>query len=252
MSTAEIETQIETPERAFLVREYAAEFGTAKGRTIDVRIVPYGETATVADGFGGVPRGVPYQEEWMPGVFSHQVNAANRVLANVEHQQGIGGIVGHGIALREATDGFHGSFKAHETPDGDKALMLVNEGVFSGVSLEALPVKNVRSTNGIVQRVKANLRGIAFCREGAFAGSQVLAVREAHLVVDELDESLLPRELDPEIVERCRRLGIVLPQRYQAHPDEPDTSAQTDTSEAAPASDVTSTSEERDGRDQAE
>lgn len=247
MSTTQIDLDqtdhTETPERAFLVRTYAAQFDTAKGRTIDVRIVPYGQTATSTDGFGGVARGVPYQEEWMPGVFAHQVNAANRVLANVEHQPGIGGIVGHGIALREAPDGFHGSFKAHETPDGDKALMLVNEGVFSGVSLEAHPVKNVRSARGIVQRVKANLRAIAFCRESAFVGAQVLAVREAHVVVDEIDEELLPVEIDPETIERCRRLGIALPQRYQAQPAE-DTPDDSGTPETAPASDVTPISEE--------
>lgn len=244
MSTVEDEmTETETPERAFLVRTFDAEFGVAKGRTIDVRIVPYGQTATVADGFGGVARGVPYQEEWMPGVFAHQLNAANRVLANVEHEMGIRGIVGHGVELREASDGFHGSFKAHDTPDGDKALMLVNEGVFSGVSLEARPVKNVRSAKGIVQRIKANLRAIAFCRDAQYPGAQVLAVREAQ-IVDEIDASLLPSELSPEIVDRCRRLGIALPQRYQAHPVESDTPVDPGTSEAAPVESTNNSMEE--------
>ena len=61
------------------------------GRTVDVRIVPYGRTARVSDG------GPLYEEQWMPGVFAHQVNAANRVLANFEHQSGIGGVVGHEV-----------------------------------------------------------------------------------------------------------------------------------------------------------
>jgi hypothetical protein len=46
----------------------------------------------------------------------HQVRAANRVLVNFEHQQGIGGIVGHGLDASRASDGFYGSFKIHETP----------------------------------------------------------------------------------------------------------------------------------------
>jgi HK97 family phage prohead protease len=231
MSETEIQGETETAERPFLVRAYEADVAVGAGRTIDVRIVPYGETATVADGFGGVARGVPYEEEWLPGVFNHQLNAAHRVLANVEHERGIRGIVGHGTALREAADGFHGSFKAHDNADGDKALMLVNEDVFSGVSLEAIPVRNVRSTRGVVQRVKANLRGIAFCRQGAFAGAQVLAVREAHRVVDEIDPELLPIDIDPETVARCRRLGIALPQRLQAHPAETGTPAKSGTPE---------------------
>ena len=56
----------------------------------------------------------------------------------------------------------------------------------------------------------------------------MLAVREAPQIAEELQ----PIDLDPELVERCRRLGIDLPQRYQAHPDETDTPAETGTSES--------------------
>lgn len=202
-----------------LRRTFAAELTAGDGRTVDVRIVPYGQTARVSDG------GPAYEEEWMPGVFSHQLNAANRVLANFEHERGIGGVVGHGLALREASDGFHGSFRLHPTADGDKALMLVQEGVLDGVSLEAFPVKNVRTATGVMQRVKANLRAIALCRTPAFADARVLAIREEIT----FDEDMLPPDIDPELAERCRRLGLKLPQRYEAHL-EPDTSADADTS----------------------
>lgn len=198
-----------------IVRTFAAELTPGDGRTVDVRIVPYGERITHNDGLGGVPRGVNYQEEWLPGVFSHQVSAANRVLANFEHQPGIGGIVGHGLALREAADGFHGSFKIHDTPDGDKALLLLREKVVEGVSLEAVPVKNIKAAGGLVQRAKANLRAIAFTRFGAYEGARVLALREE----DEqesmtFDAELLPADMDPELVARCRALGVKLPERY--------------------------------------
>lgn len=220
------EQETEAAERPLLVRSFVADVTPGDGRTVDVRIVPYGEQATVHDGLGGLPRGVPYQEEWMPGVFEGQVRAANRVLANVEHERGLRGIVGHGLELREAADGFHGSFRLHENEDGEKALMLVREGVFEGISLEAIPKKNVRSAAGVIQRVKATLRGIAFCREGAFPGARVLAVREQ----DILDEELLLPDIDPELVERCRRAGIRLPQRFEAPPDETDPPAETGTS----------------------
>lgn len=232
------EQHTETAERPFLVRSFAAELTAGDGRTVDVRIVPYGETATVADGFGGVARGVPYEEQWMPGVFDHQVNAANRVLANFEHQTGIAGVVGHGLKLRESGDGFHGSFKLHDTADGDKALMLVREGVLGGVSLEAVPVKNVRTRTGVVQRVKAHLKAVALCREPAFAGAKVLAVREANPF---LDEEFLPVDINPELVERCRRLGIRLPQRLQAHPDQTGTPDNTGTPDDGTRHDHTNT-----------
>lgn len=217
-------------EREVIHRTFAAEITPGDGRTVDVRIVPYGEQIQHDDGLGGVPKGVPYTEEWAPGTFSHQEKAANRVLANVEHQAGIAGIVGHGIALLEREDGLYGSFKLHENADGDKALMLIKEGVLDTVSLEARPVKSIRK-GGIVRRVKAHLEGIAFTRFGAYAGAQVLAVREQAFE----DEEVIPDELKPldmptETVERLQRLGLQLPQRYEAHPEQTDTPASTGTS----------------------
>lgn len=227
-----ISEQTEAPERGFLCREFAAEVTAAEGRTVDVRIVPYGEQIQHDDGFGGVPKGVLYTEEYAPGVFAHQVNAAHRVLANCEHETGIAGVVGRGLKLIEREDGFYGSFKILEIPEGDKALMLIREGVFDGVSLEARPRKSQRTAAGVIRRVKADLVNVAFTRFAAYKGAAVLAVREE--IVDErtIDQEFLPLEPNPELLERCRQLGIELPQRYQAHPDETDTPADAGTSEA--------------------
>lgn len=197
------------------------------GRTVDVRIVPYGEKITHNDGLGGVPAGVDYTEEWLPGVFAHQVNAANRVLANFEHQPGIAGIVGRGISLEDRPDGMHGSFKILETPAGETTLELLRDQVLEGISLEAIPVKNVQR-GSVLQRAKANLRAIAFTRFAAYQGARVLALREEAPVT--IDAEDLPTEIDPELIERCRRLGLKVPQRYRAQPDETDTPAAAGTS----------------------
>lgn len=235
MSETIEETQhIEAPETGLLHREYAAQITPAEGRTVDVRIVPYGEQIEHNDGLGGVPRGVVYREEFVPGVFSHQVNAANRVLANCEHEEGIRGVVGHGLALREGPDGFYGSFKLHDTEEGNKALMLIREGVFDSVSLEGKPRKSQRTASGLVRRIKMDLRNIAFCRFGAYSRAGVLAVREEMEEEQIVDEALLPVDPNPELLERCRALGIELPQRYKAHPAGTDTPAEAGTSDAAP------------------
>lgn len=208
-------------ERPVLHREYAAELTPGDGRTIDVRIVPYGERITHNDGHGGVPVGVDYQEEWVQGAFADQVKAHGRereVLVNFEHQDGLQGVIGHGLALREEADGFYGSFRLHDTPDGEKALMLVREQVLRTISLEAKPKRSIRSAEGVIQRVKAHLVNVALTRFGAYKGAVVLAVREEADIL--LDEALMPVQPDPELIERCRRLGIKIPQRYEAHPDE--------------------------------
>lgn len=238
MSTTEtiIETDTETAERPFLVREFAAEFTAGDGRTVDMRIVPYGVSAEVSD--DGRTR---YREQWDDNCFDDQLVAGHRlkVLLNFEHGTGISNIVGKGVSLRSVPgDGLHGSFRMSETQDGDKALELVNDGILDGVSLEAYPKKSVRTADGVVKRVKAHLHNVALCRRPAFVGARVLAVRDQPI----FDEEIMPVDIDPETVERCRRLGIRLPQRYETHPAEPDTPADAGTSEAAPVDLVSTTS----------
>ena len=215
-------------EDGLLRRSFAAELSQGDGRTVDVRVVPFGERIKHNDGLGGVPRGELYEEEWMPGVFRHQENAAHRLLANFEQQPGLGNVVGKGLSLREDTDGYHASFRILDGADGDKLLQLIPD-VVDMVSLEARPVKSVRSESGVVQRVKAHLAGIAFTRFGAYQGAKVLAVREEAASV--VDEAFLPVDMDPELVERLRAQGVRLPDRYQAHPALTDTPATSGTSE---------------------
>jgi hypothetical protein len=98
----------------------------------------------------------------------------------------------------------------------------------------------------VVQRVKANLMGVAFTRFGAYSGAKVLAVREE--AEQFVDAELLPFDMDPALVERLRARGVSLPDRYQAHPAETDTPAETGTSEDGTRQSVnTPTSEDESG-----
>lgn len=202
--------------RSVAVRTFAVDIATGKGRTIDLRVVPFGEVVTVADGLGGVPKGVPYQEEHLPGVYDRQVRAANRVLLNFEHEQGLRGIVGHGLELRQAADGYHGSFRVHETDDGDKALYLVDEGVLGGASCESWFQKSIRSASGVVQRVKAHLDAVALCRTPQYSGAIVTGRREAHDLL--LDETDLPVPFDADLAARMAAIGLAVPEYLKAHP----------------------------------
>lgn len=211
MSTIENPTE---QRQDLVVREFTAADLEVEGRTVDVRLVPFGEVARVAD----PPDFRVYREEWVQGVFDHQLSAANRIHAKYGHSESVLDVVGHGITLRaEPDDGYHVSTKIHETVQGDTVLELLRDGGLPCVSLEAMSRKAYRTAAGVVQRVKADLTGFAFCRQGAFAGARVLAIREE--VIE--DEILLPDEYrldapDEDMLERCRRLGITLPDRYQA------------------------------------
>lgn len=209
-----------------LHRAIEAAAVAVEGRTVDVRIAPFGEVARVAD----PPDFEPYDEEWLPGCFDHQTNAANRIHANYEHMQGPTNVVGHGVALRQESDGYHLTATIHRTNAGDTTLELLNAGALPGVSAEFRPVRSVTNGN-VIQRAKAHLIGFAFARQGAYLGAQVLAIRgeQDEEEPQTLDAALLPVPMDPERVERLRALGIVLPDRYNAHP-ESDTPAEADTS----------------------
>ncbi len=201
-----------------IVRQFQAELSTGDGRTVDVRIVPYGVSAEVSDDGRTM-----YREQWDDNCFDDQLVAGHRlkVLLNFEHLSGIGNVVGKGVSLRSVPgDGLHGSFRMDDDPAGNKALELVKDGILDSVSLEAYPKKSVRTADGVVKRVKAHLQNVALCRRPAFADARVLAVREQqpHQI---LDEEYLPYDPDPTMIERIKALGSVqLPARYETHPDD--------------------------------
>jgi HK97 family phage prohead protease len=230
-----------------LQRAIAATAVEVEGRTVDVRLCRFGETAEVAD----PPTFRPYMEEFLPGCFDHQLKAANRVHANYEHMRGPSNIVGHGVNLRAERDGYYLTATIHKTAGGDATLELLNAGALPDVSMEFLEVRNVRR-GSIMQRAKANLIGFAFARVGSYASANVLAVRtDTDGEPQTLSAELLPTDIDPERVKRLRAQGIVLPDRYQAHPEDDGTPAVAGTpSVSAPASEAKPRSEENsDARD---
>ena len=181
------------------------------GRTLVSRLVPYNELATVNDGDG------PYQETFLPGAFDSQTKAASRIKAflNFRHRQGISDMIGHATKIEDRADGLHGELRVLENPDGDKALQLVEAGMLDRLSIEFAPIKD-RVVDGVTQRVKARLVGVALVPEGAYAGAQVLAVRE-----EEPDPAPVVIEIPPPLdAERLERLGLKVPKREQEPSDE--------------------------------
>jgi len=201
--TAELKDELALPaEGEHLVRTFDAELQVGDGRTIDLRVVPYNEIGTATD----PPDYRPYPERFLPGAFERQMSAANRVSAflNLEHEQGVKGIVGHGNEFRDESDGLYGSFRVHNTADGDKTLEMVNDGFLRGVSLEFAPLRSVRNGE-VVERVRAHLDKVALCRTGvaAYQSAEVLAVRTTPLA-----EVEIVKPLPDELLERLQSQGV--------------------------------------------
>jgi HK97 family phage prohead protease len=160
--------------RERIVRTFPASLvERTDGRTIDALIVPYNVPTVLSD--NGGPR---YEETWRYGAFEEQIRAPGgpKIFVNVEHEQGIRGVVGHGIQLREEPSGLHGVFELHDTEDGRKALHLVRAGLLTGLSLEAIAQHSLRRGE-MVERVKARLEAVALTRRPAYKDAKMLAVR---------------------------------------------------------------------------
>jgi HK97 family phage prohead protease len=169
-------TTIETTEQTTLVRSFELPLGDSwDGRTLDVRVVPYGTPAVVAD----PPDFTPYREAFLPGAFARQLSTPgrDRVWMNVEHEQGFRGAIGRSLTFKDREDGLYGSFGVLENADGDKALSLIRDGFLTGLSLEFRAVSS-RRLSGVVQRVRAQLNAVSLCRFPAYESATVLAMRE--------------------------------------------------------------------------
>src|SRR5678815_3726444 len=146
--------------REMLLREFPVEVSEGDdGRTLEARIVPYNTPTQVVDRVENGGTGEPYLESWAPGAFDRQAGAVNRVKVwlNFEHERGLRGIVGHGVQLDSRDDALYGVFRVHDNSDGNKALQMVRDGLLTGISLEALPLRTRRTVEGVVERVRAHL-----------------------------------------------------------------------------------------------
>ena len=168
--------------RTRFTRTFEASIVEGDGRTLDLQLVPYDVEALVAD----PPDFTPYRESFARGAFAAQLRAPDRVRAwlNFEHEQGLRGILGHGVALEDHASGLRGRFRVHSNADGDKALQLVHDGLLTGCSIEYVALRSQR-VGGVMRRVRAHFDKVSLCRFPAYADAGVLAVRQATMPPDD-------------------------------------------------------------------
>jgi HK97 family phage prohead protease len=197
------------PVRPVIIRTYRADISDGDGRTIVGRIVPYGEIATVAD----TPGARRYKEGFVAGAFRRNTRAPHMVLLDFEHGRGLGDKVGHGYELVERDDGLHGVFRTTQAGNGPLALELVNAGVLTGFSVECEIFRSTRRGDGVVLRTSCNLLGVALCRDPAYDGARVEAVRTAEVADEtpheEFDIGAARPPRDASLDDRLRQLGLL-------------------------------------------
>jgi phage head maturation protease len=138
----EVEQHTEPAERPVLRRTYTAEITAGDGRTVDVRVVPYGVSAEVSDDGG---RNF-YREEWAAGCFDDQLVAGHRlkVLLNFEHQRGISASSAR-ARTAVASRRLHATFRMSRDAGRRQGAQLVRDGILDSVSFEAYAKKSIRT-----------------------------------------------------------------------------------------------------------
>jgi len=161
-------------------------------RTLACRYVPFGITAIAIDALpdGGLDR---YQEQFGETVFDRQLAAAGkgdgvfqRVSMVDEHHEGLGKI-GFTTLLRKESDGIYGEARLLPSKVDDVEALL-EEGI-DKLSVEFFPHRGGTKLlrDGTKLRVDAHLHRVALVAQGAYTGSEVLALREAQDMVAEVD-----------------------------------------------------------------
>ena len=79
--------------------------------------------------------------------------------------------------LIDRPDGLHATFHlTGRRKDAALTVSMIKSGHLSAASVEFFPLEH-RTEAGVVRRVRAELTGVALCRQGVYAEAKVLAAR---------------------------------------------------------------------------
>ncbi|AYE97911.1 HK97 family phage prohead protease [Mycobacterium paragordonae] len=146
------------------------------GRTIYGRVVPYGETISVDDGYG------EYRERFAPGAFRRSLTErGHKVRLFIGHDTRRLPI-GKATSLRDEGDGVHAEFLVADTAAGNEALELVRSGVADSFSVGFRGMRDHRD-NGVTVRDEAALLEVSLVGVAAYSGAEVAGVRSQSLVI---------------------------------------------------------------------
>jgi HK97 family phage prohead protease len=145
-------------------------------RTIEALVCPYREVTTVDDGDDAGA----YEEMFVAGAFSEQVAEAPtkppRIWLHLAHRKE--SVFGHATRLTETDGGLYGAFAVGAAVAGDKLLAAVREGVLTGVSMQATPLRSCM-VDGVTHRQKARLAAVSIVPAPAYPSARVIGIRKA-------------------------------------------------------------------------
>ncbi len=165
------------------------------GRTVEIRIMPWGQEADTADG----------REMFERGAFA----GVDPARVTIESQRHGGTLVGRGIALEEREDAGYLTGRISETAAGDELLTLIRDGVVSQASVAFKPVKSQRR-KGVAVRQAVDLWRVAILERGSYPGAGVVALRgQSEGTMTEAAEPVEQREESSALVPLMERMNAL-------------------------------------------
>lgn len=139
--------------------------------TLEGICVPFGEVSPFTEHAEG--------ERFTRGAFTKtlKIRGPRKVRLKSLHSEVMP--VGIATELEEQDGGLFGRFRLYDTPEGRGARERALDGVYGGMSIEFLPVKERRADDGVTEVTEAILHAVALEIEPAYQGAQVMAVRSA-------------------------------------------------------------------------
>lgn len=163
VTTAEFSAQLEIRDE-----------GDGDGRTVFGRLVPF-DVVTESAGLTSAGASRRYREVFKRGAFAKTITE-NRERVVIRPSHGAPP-VGKFTKLEEREDGLYGEAVVSRTVAGDEMLTLIRDGVTPDLSIEFLPIRG-KNAGGVTERHEVALRGVAATYRPAYAGAEVLAIRE--------------------------------------------------------------------------
>jgi HK97 family phage prohead protease len=136
------------------------------GRTICGICVPYDVETRIHAGL---------VEVFKLGAFEAVTRAAHRVKLLQGHDTKKMPL-GKATILKEDSRGLYGEFRVSKTDAGDQALELVRDGVLTNLSVGFQPLKDRKTSSGIVERIKAHLAEVSLVTFGAYGDAAAVSV----------------------------------------------------------------------------
>jgi HK97 family phage prohead protease len=166
------------------------------GRTLEGRIVPYGEIANVIDPDPETKGVIRYREQFLPhslaamvqGFRARRGDVSKRsnvfVPLLIDHNDNFDSMIGQAVDLDDRDDGAYGTFRLYDDDRITKIRSVLTES-HTGLSVMFRDTRNPKVIDGVVSRVQVVINHVAATPVPAYSGAAITSMRETGETVTE-------------------------------------------------------------------